>query len=125
MARKPTLMLGDSEMEVLNHVWELRQATVAQVHERILQERKVAYTTVMTVMQNLTKKGYLNFHKDGATYIYMAAKDPSKVRMDFLGHLINKVFKGSPAAMMQTLVESEDISETEKDEIRSMIDSME
>jgi predicted transcriptional regulator len=124
MARKPTLMLGDSEMEALTHVWELKEATVAQVHERILSERKVAYTTVMTVMQNLTKKGYLNFRKDGATYIYTAAKDPSKVRMDFLGHLINKVFKGSPAAMMQTLVQSEDISETEKDEIRSMIDSM-
>lgn len=124
MGRKPTLLIGDSEMEVLNHVWELGDATVAQVQERILKERKIAYTTVMTVMQNLAKKGYLEFRKEGMTYIYSSAKDPSKVKGDFLGHLIQKVFKGSPKALMQTLVESEEMSDAEKDEIRSMIDSM-
>ena len=124
MARKPTLLIGVFEMEVLNHVWELKEATLAQVQQAILKDRKIAYTTVMTIMQNLSKKGYLDFRRDGVTYIYTAAKDPSKVKKDFLGHLMNKVFKGSPTALMQTLVETEGISDDEIDELRSIIDKL-
>jgi predicted transcriptional regulator len=123
--KNPTLAIGDSEMEVLQHVWELRQATVAQVHERILRNRKVAYTTVMTMMQNLAKKGYLTFEKDGVTYVYSPAIDPSKVRQDLLTHLMHKVFKGSPAALMQTLVEHESISDEERESIKSIINTLE
>ena len=46
-------------MEILHHAWELGEATVTDVQERILNERKVAYTTVMTIMKNLNDKGYL------------------------------------------------------------------
>ena len=57
MKKKALTPLGETEMEVLQHVWQLRQATVAQVHERILISRKVAYTTIMTVMKKLSDKG--------------------------------------------------------------------
>lgn len=80
MRNKSTLSLGDSEMEVLGHVWELKTATVAQVQERILKKRKVAYTTVMTMMQNLAKKGYLQYEKDGMSYVYSAAIEPGQVQ---------------------------------------------
>lgn len=122
--KTPTLAIGDAEMEVLTHVWELQHATVAQVHERILQNRRVAYTTVMTMMQNLTKKGYLTFDRDGQTYVYRAAVAPSRVRKDLLGHLMQKAFKGSPAALVQTLVEQEDLSETDREAIRSLINNL-
>lgn len=123
--KKPTLAIGDSEMEVLHHVWELNQATVAQVHERILRDRKVAYTTVMTMMQNLAKKGYLSFDKDGVTYVYRPAIDPADVRRDLLSHLMQKAFKGSPMALIQTLVSQEQLSDEEREAIRGIIDAME
>lgn len=124
MKNKSTLALGDSEMEVLTNVWELREATVAQVHEKILEKRKVAYTTIMTMMQNLAKKGYLRFRKEGVTYVYTAAIDPSKVRRDMLGHLIHKVFKGSPTALVQTLTEHEKLSDDEVAAIKSIIEKL-
>jgi BlaI family transcriptional regulator, penicillinase repressor len=123
--KSPTLAIGDSEMEVLNHVWELKRATVAQVHERILANRKVAYTTVMTMMQNLTKKGYLSFDKDGVTYVYTPAIDPAQVRQDLLSHLMRKAFRGSPLALVQTLVNQEQLSGEDREAIRAIIDSME
>ena len=123
--KTPTLAIGDSEMEVLNHVWELKQATVAQVHERILQNRKVAYTTVMTMMQNLAKKGFLSFERDGQSYVYTPAIAPSSVKKDLLSHLMQKVFKGSPSALMQALVEQEDLPEEERDAIKAIINKME
>lgn len=123
--KNPTLAIGDSEMEVLNHVWELKEATVSQVHERILSDRKVAYTTVMTMMQNLAKKGYLTFRKDGVTYVYRPAIDPAKVRQDLLSHLMRKAFRGSPTVLVQTLVNQEQLTDEDREAIRAIIESME
>ena len=67
--KKSLTPLGESEMEILHHVWELGEATVAEVQELILKNRKVAYTTVMTIMKNLNDKGFLKYRKQGVTYV--------------------------------------------------------
>jgi len=123
--KKSITPLGETEMEILHHVWELEEATVANVHERILSIRKVAYTTVMTVMKNLNEKGYLQYRKEGATYVYSAAQKPENVRSSLVSKIIEKVFKGSPSALIQTLVNNEDLSKDELDEIKKIIDEME
>ncbi|MEX0608382.1 MAG: BlaI/MecI/CopY family transcriptional regulator [Balneolaceae bacterium] len=123
--KKSLTPLGESEMEILHHVWELGEATVAQVQALILEERKVAYTTVMTIMKNLNDKGYLKYRKDGATYVYSAAKDPEHVRFSLISKMIDKVFKGSTSALVQTLVKKENLTEDDLREIKKLIDNME
>ncbi len=123
--RKSLTPLGESEMEILHHVWEMGEATVAQVRERILKDRKVAYTTVMTIMKNLNDKGFLKYYKDGNTYVYSARIEPEEVQSNLVSGLIDKVFKGSTSALVQTLVKGENISEKELKELRDMIDNME
>ena len=125
MRRKSLTPLGETEMEILHHVWALGSATVAQVRERILAARPIAYTTVMTVMKNLNEKGYLDYDRDGATYVYRPARAPEEVRRSLVHDLVRKVFHGSPLALMQTLVTDEDLSEAEREEIRRLIDQME
>lgn len=112
-------------MEVLHHVWELGEATVADVLEQILKSRKVAYTTIMTVMRNLSGKGYLKFRKEGASYIYSAAIKPDDVRYSLIDRLVDNVFHGSPEDLVQTLVKSEKLSPEERERIRKLIDEME
>lgn len=124
MKRKSLTPLGETEMEVLHHVWELRRATVADVHGRILKERKVAYTTVMTVMKKLADKGYLTYKKDGTTYVYAPARTAEEVQFGLLSSLVDKVFKGSPTALVQTLVRHETLSDTEREEILQLIESL-
>lgn len=123
--KKSLTPLGETEMEVLHHVWELGEATVKQVRKRILEKREVAYTTIMTVMKNLEEKGYLKYRKDGVTYVYSPAQQPDSVRSNLIGDLINKVFKGSPKELVQTLVKSKNLTEKDLDEIKNMIDDME
>jgi predicted transcriptional regulator len=123
--KKSLTPLGETEMEVLHHVWEMGEATVKQVRKRILKEREVAYTTIMTVMKNLADKGYLKYRKDGVTYVYSPAQEPDSVRGNLVKELIKKVFKGSPKELVQTLVKSEDISEQDLSDIKKMIDQME
>ena len=122
--RKSLTPLGETEMEVLQHVWALGRATVADVQERILEERKVAYTTIMTVMKNLREKGYLSYEKEGATYVYSPARSPEDVQHSLLSSLMKKVFNGSPTALVQTLVKYESLSEAEREDIRTLIESL-
>lgn len=123
--KKSLTPLGETEMEVLHHVWNLGEATVKDVRKRILEHREVAYTTIMTVMKNLSDKGYLKYRKDGVTYVYSSAQEPESVRTNLIKDLVSKVFKGSPKQLVQTLVSSEELSEAEFSEIKEMIEDME
>ena len=124
MKRKSLTPLGETEMEVLQHVWRLGHATVAQVQERILQTRKVAYTTIMTVMKKLADKGYLAYEKDGATYVYEPAKSQEEVQQKLISNLVDKAFNGSPLALIQTLVKRENLSDQERDDIMKLIEDL-
>ena len=125
MTQKKSLThLGETEMEVLHHVWDLGEATVADVRERILDDRDVAYTTVMTVLKKLAGKGYLTYHKEGRSYVYEPAEEPTAVQHSLLQRLMEKVFHGSPTALVQTLVQKENLSDAERRELKSLIDAL-
>ena len=122
---KPSLgPLGETEVEVLQHVWDLGAATVAEVHERIRARRKVAYTTIMTVMKKLAAKGYLTFEQQGTAYVYRAARPAHSVKHSLLDGILKKVFQGSPVELVASLVEHEPLSEAERAEIRRLIDEL-
>ena len=126
MPRKKSLtQLGETEMEVLHHVWNLGEATVADVRAQMLKERDVAYTTVMTVLKKLAGKGYLRYEQEGRTYVYSAAQPPGEVQHSLLRRLMESVFHGSPLALVQTLVQHEDLTDEERRDIRTLIDTLE
>ena len=122
--RNPLTSLGGTEMEVLREVWALGHATARDVHDRISARRRLAYTTVMTVMKNLADKGYLAYEADGAAYVYSAARAPEDVRASVLAGILDKVFGGSPTSLVQALVQREALSEAERAEIRRLIDTL-
>ena len=124
MKRRSLSPLGETEMEVLNHVWTLGEATVAAVRDRILEERDIAYTTVMTVMKKLAGKGFLRFDSDGGTYVYGAARPPAEVRQEILEGLLDSVFQGSRTALVQTLVQGEGMSPGEREELLALVESL-
>jgi predicted transcriptional regulator len=65
--------LGDLEAQVMGRIWARRQpVTVREVLGDLQRERPIAYTTVMTVMDNLRKKGWLRRHTEGRAYRYEA-----------------------------------------------------
>ena len=122
--RNPLTPLGGTEMEVLRHVWALGRATVREVHDRVREDRRVAYTTVMTVMKNLADKGYLAFERDGQSYVYTARRRPEEVRGSVLSGILDKVFGGDPASLVQTLVASDDLTEADRQRLRAIVDGL-
>ena len=65
-----SISLGPLETEVMNLVWSSEEVTVRDVYRVLLTRREIAYTTVMTIMSNLNKKGMLERHLQGRAYIY-------------------------------------------------------
>ncbi|MEM1127820.1 MAG: BlaI/MecI/CopY family transcriptional regulator [Bacteroidota bacterium] len=124
MKRNSLTPLGETEMELLHLVWELGEATVADVHARILQRRQVAYTTIMTVLKKLATKGYLDYRKDGTSYVYHPARTPGEVQHSVLQSIMQKVFLGSPSALVHTLVSRESLTPDEIQELRALIESL-
>ncbi|MBP3193330.1 BlaI/MecI/CopY family transcriptional regulator [Natronogracilivirga saccharolytica] len=122
--KKSLIPLGETEMEILHHVWKLEKATVAQVQERILEDRKVAYTTIMTIMKNLSDKGLLDKELQGNTYVYRPAQPAGEVQQNLVRQFVDKVFKGSPAALVQSLVKAEKLSPEDREEIERLIGKM-
>ena len=122
MKKSHLTQLGETEIEVLQHVWALESATVSDVRDRILETRPIAYTTVMTVLQKLAKKGFLTFSASGNSYTYSAARPREDVQKSILDDIVGKVFSGSQLALVRSLVSDEEISEAELDELQRLID---
>lgn len=70
--RPKQLSLGPLEFEILNLIWDLGTTTVKQVHDQILAnpDRELAYTSVTTVLNRLTKKGWLACDKQNRSFVW-------------------------------------------------------
>ncbi len=81
--RPKKLSLGPLESEILDIVWNLKEATVKDVHEQILQdpERELAYTSVTTVLQRLTQKGWLKCSKKGRAFSWKSLISREQAQM--------------------------------------------
>lgn len=123
--RKQLTQLGQRELQILHLVWELNEASVSEIHAKLNKTETLAYTTVMTIMKKLAEKSFLTFRQVGNTYIYRAAQKPESVKQNLLDDMISKVFLGSPLDMLQTLVKGTKLSETDRAELKKIIDNLE
>lgn len=98
-------------------VWELGRATVRDVYERLRERRRLAYTTVMTVMTLLEAKGHLKRTPAGRAYVYESARERQQVLRDLVGEFVDRVFGGAAAPLVSHLVEDRRLTEEELEEI--------
>jgi predicted transcriptional regulator len=113
--------LTDAEIEIMHVVWELDGGTVRQVHERLNQQRPLAYTTVMTMMNILEEKGHLTRHKEGRAYRYEPVRPKSQVISGMVDEFVGRVFEGSATPLILSLVKSRKIPKEDLQEIARMI----
>ena len=98
-------------------VWERESTTVRDVYEELLKRRKVAYTTVMTMMKILEQKKYLKRTQLDRAYVYRPAQPKRLVVGAMVRDFINRVFNGSTEPLLVHLVEEHDLSREELEEI--------
>jgi predicted transcriptional regulator len=98
-------LLPELELEVMKVLWRRSGATVADVQEELKPERPLAYTTVMTVLDRLTRKGAAGRAKQGRGYRYRPAVSKQEVRELAFERLLDDFFSQSPQKLLQYLQE--------------------
>ena len=89
---KPT----ESELEILQVLWNRETASVREVHEELVKSKDVGYTTTLKLMQIMHEKGLVKRDDSLKTHIYQAAVSREKTQKHLLGKMINTLFGGSP-----------------------------
>jgi BlaI family penicillinase repressor len=125
MTRQKSRRLTDLELEVMHVVWELERGTVRQVHEVLGERRKIAYTTVMTMMNILEEKEYLKRSKQGRAYVYEPVRPKEEVLSSMVDDFVTRVFEGSAKPLVLGLLKDRKLSKRELEEIGRMIDETE
>lgn len=114
-------VLTDQELEIMKIVWQRGNATVREVYEELLKHRKIAYTTVMTMMGILEQKGRLARDGGDRAYVYTPTEPAGQVVGSMVQDFIKRVFNGSAKPLLVHLVENRDITEGEIREIGKLL----
>lgn len=122
MARRPSKHPTELELEILKVLWQHGPLPVKALRDALADFRDLAYTSVITVMNIMVGKGYLDRRKEGASYIYRPLVTEKATRGRMLRDLVNRAFDGSSATAMVNLLESADLDEAEIERIRNLLD---
>lgn len=112
---------SDLELQVLTVLWERGPSSVRAVMEAMPDGKERAYTTVLSVMQVMEKKGLLAHTVQGQANIYHPLVKRQQVLRPLMKELLRNVFGGSPAVALQSLLDSGRVSDAELAEIRQVI----
>jgi len=122
MARKPSKGFTDRELEIMKIVWQMGEATVKEIQQRL--PGNPHYNSVLTITRVLERKGRLVHRVEGKTHFYRAGESKEKSRAGLLRHLIDQVFSGSAASVVLNLVKTGDLTPKDLDDIRGKIAGM-
>lgn len=120
MARKNSRP-SELELQVLSVLWEHGPATVRQILERLPDGKARAYTTVLTVMQGMSRKALVTHTQEGAAHVYHPAVQQDQIIRPVMRTLLRNVFGGDPSKVVQALLDSTDVSGEELKAIRKLI----
>src|ERR1039457_707485 len=115
--RRRSSTLTEHELEIMKIVWLHDTSTVRDVYEALLEKRKVAYTTVMTMMKVLEQKKYLKKSQAERAYVYRPAQPQRQVIGAMVRDFVNRVFNGSASPLLVHLLEEHDLSREDLEEI--------
>jgi len=116
-SRHPT----ELELEILKIIWRDGPSSGRQVCEALTDYRRLAYTSVMTIMNIMVDKGYLRRAKQGGSYVYQARASEKATRRRMLHDMVDRVFDGSATTVMVNLLENSDIGSEELNSLRELI----
>jgi BlaI family penicillinase repressor len=115
---KPT----DSELEILQVLWEKGEATVRDVHEELIETKDCGYTTTLKLMQIMFEKGLVIRDDSSRTHIYQANVSREATQLQLVNKMVNALFSGSHSQLVMQALGSHTPSKQELDEIQQLLD---
>jgi BlaI family penicillinase repressor len=117
---KPT----ESELEILQILWEKGNCTVRDVHEILTMNKEAGYTTTLKLMQIMHEKGLVKRDTTSKTHIYSALASQQKTQQHLVSRLIDNAFNGSAARMVMQALGNHESSKDEIEAIKKYLDEL-
>lgn len=122
MARPPAKELTERELELMHIFWRRGEATAAEIRDELAAEgTELAAATVTTLVKILADKGFLRAQNDVRPIRYAPARSFEDVSGQMLGHVIDRVFKGSRQRLLISLLGQKALSKREKQRIEAIL----
>jgi BlaI family penicillinase repressor len=114
------LHLTQRELDIMSVLWELGEATVTEVRDRV--DPNLAYTSISSMIRTLEIKGFVSHRRgEGKTHIYFPAIDAETAGESALGRVLDKIYGGSPIKLLAHLVEQHRLSDKERERMRELL----
>jgi predicted transcriptional regulator len=116
------LHLTPRELDIMSVLWELGEATVTEVRDRI--DEGLAYTGVSSMIRTLELKGYVSHRRgEGRTHVYYPLIEREAAGETALTRVLDKVYGGSPIKLLAHLVEQRGLSEEDLARMRELLEA--
>jgi len=110
----------ERELDVMGVLWDLGDATVAEVRDRLSDE--LAYTTVLTVLRTLEEKGYVGHVEEGKAHRFHPLVERRDAGASVLRRITRKLFKDSPELLLTHLVSDRGLTDEELRRMRALLE---
>jgi BlaI family penicillinase repressor len=113
--------IGDLQLAIMRVLWDLREATVTDVHQALLDDRGLAPTTIATMLKKMEDKGVVAHRAEGRKFIYRPTMTEDQVTRSMVSDLTERLFAGKPMALVSHLISRHEIDPAELSELERMI----
>jgi BlaI family transcriptional regulator, penicillinase repressor len=118
-------MPTDAELAILRVLWNRGPSTVRQVHDLIIDEQPIGYTTVLKLMQIMTEKGLVVRDERQRAHIYRSRLTEQRTQRQLLADLLDRAFEGSAPKLVMQALTTKKASPDELAAIRQLLDRLE
>ena len=123
--RNPLPRPTDSELRILNILWDRGPSTVRAVHDELQTDKTSQYTTTLKLMQIMTDKGLIERQDIDRTHVYRPYSSREKTQRQLAAHLMKQAFGGSARSLLMGALGAKPASRQELTELRKFIDDHE
>ncbi len=122
MARPKSPTLTEAELRLMDVLWKKEAATVRDVVAALPGNEPLAYSTVLTTLRILERKGYVSHEKEGRAYVYQPVVGREDARRSVVRYMMSRFFNNSPEALMLNILENETVDGDVIDRLKRMVD---
>jgi len=117
-------LIGPLQVKVMHHIWSRGPSTVHDVHDELMadpQAKRLAYTTILTVMRNLARRGFLDQAPDGRAHRFSAKVDETTYKRELLHMVRTEVFRGDLRSLLDAVASDSGLTPEQQNQVRGLI----
>ena len=119
---KSSIQLGDLQLAIMRFLWSRREASVSDVHQGLYEERRLAPTTIATMLRKMEEKGVVAHRTEGRKFIYRPTISERRTRRSMVEQLTQRLFAGNVAELVSHLLAEHTVDEGELEQLKRLIE---